>query len=246
MSPDWLKTLVAPLTAGPSAACGDFRPLCETPISLGMRMEQIAARGVNHYTGLYGAGGIVLRREIVDRVGEFPENVLVGVDWDLNTRLAMLNVMCIFCPQAVIYTEVPATLKDYWRNEVRWRRAHLASLFRHTSYFLPNLIALTRSLYIYMLAWFTFLTGLGAGIILAFGSNEIRWMAPVLWVTLVAWLFFRRAALAGAVAAYTRQWKWLGLVWVLPVLLSTTLAAIIPATLTLKKSQAHFKGPRHT
>jgi len=246
MSPNWLKALVAQLTADQPVACGDFLPLYETPISLGLRMEQIAARGIEHYTGLQGGGGIALRREIIDLVGKLPEDVSVGVDWDLNARLAMLKIERIFCPQAVLQTEISTTLRDYFRTEIRWRRAHLNSLVRHSSFFMPNLLALTKSLYIYFLTWFIVLTGLGAGVILIFGPHEIRLMAPILWVSLVAWLLLRRAALAGAVAAYTNQLRWLKLVWAPALLLGATLMAIIPATLTLKKSQAHFKGPRHT
>ena len=45
-------------------------------------------------------------------------------------------------------------------------------------------------------------------------------------------------------AAYLHDLRWLKLAWVPPLLLCVTLAAIPPATLTLKRSDVHFKGPR--
>lgn len=246
MPPEWLKTLVVPLTESHPVVCGDFRPLRETTISLGMQMEQIATRGIEQYAGLHGAGGIALRREIIERLGKLPEDVFVGVDWDLNARLAVMDINCVFCPRAVLHTEIPVTLKDYWHTEVRWRRAHLASLFRHSGHFLSNPGAFITSLYIYILAWFTILSGLIAGFILFLGHDSIQLTAPILWLILVTWLLLRRSALVAAVATYTQQWEWLRLAWAPALLLSTTLVAIIPATLTLKKNQTHFKGPRHT
>ena len=143
-----------------------------------------------------------------------------------------------------MYTERPATLPEYWRNEVRWRRAHLASLFRLSGLFLFNPMAAGVNLYIYALAWFSALCTLLVGVVAVIGTGDIRIAALELWIVFIAWLLLRRSALAAEVAAYTGDLSWLKLVWVPPVLLCITLAAIIPATLTFKRSNAHFKGPR--
>jgi cellulose synthase/poly-beta-1,6-N-acetylglucosamine synthase-like glycosyltransferase len=244
VTPGWLRALVAPIGRSAQATTGTPMPSRATPIALGERMEQLAAWGVRGATTLQGSGSIALDRTAIEALGGFPEDVLVGVDWDLDARLAARGVRRAICQQAIVYTERPATLPEYWRNELRWRRAHLASLFRLPGFFLANPFAAAASMYIYALAWFgTLFTLLACALWLA-GAGALRTPALALWALFVAWLLLRRAALAAEVAAYTAEWGWLRLAWVPPLLLCMTLAAIVPASLTVARNQAHFKGPR--
>jgi cellulose synthase/poly-beta-1,6-N-acetylglucosamine synthase-like glycosyltransferase len=244
VSPGWLRALVAPTGQSALATTGNPVPLRRTPISLCEQMERIAAWGVHDVKTLQGSGSIALQRTVIEQMGGFPEDVLVGVDWDLDVRLAARGVARAFCPQAHLYTERPATLPEYWRNEVRWRRAHLASLFRHAGFFLGSPAATAVSLYIYALSWFTALFTLLISVVALTGADHIKTIVIGLWVVFIGWVLLRRTALAAEVAAYTRDPGWLKLTWVPPLLLCVTLAAIVPASLTLKRTSAHFKGPR--
>ena len=135
----------------------------------------------------------------------------------------------------------PATLGEYWRNVLRWRRAHLSWLLRRREGKRP-LRATLIGLYLYGLAWIGLLTGLLALALLASGPTALA--VASWWGLLAGWVLLRSSSLAFAVAAYTGQLAWLRLAWVSPLLLSLTCTAIIIASLSLSADQTHFKGPR--
>jgi cellulose synthase/poly-beta-1,6-N-acetylglucosamine synthase-like glycosyltransferase len=244
VAPEWLHSLVAPIDQAVLATTGRPVPLRRTAISQCEQMEQIAGWCIRKATTLQGSGSIALHRSVIEQIGGFPEEVLVGVDWDIDARLAACGIKREFCSQAAVKTERPATLGEYWRNEVRWRRAHLASLFRHSSYFLSSPFAVVSSLYIYLLSWFAVMFTVLVTVFALTGRSDSRKFVLGLWAVFAAWVLLRRAALAGEVAAYLRDLRWLQLAWVPPLLLCISLAAIPTATLTLKRSDVHFKGPR--
>jgi len=243
VSPGWLKALVLPLALGVSASTGNPQPILQTPVSLSEQMERIAAWEVQNRVILQGSGGIAIRRQVLDRLGGFPEDVEVGVDWDLDARLASQGLERVFCDEAIVHTHRPATLCEYWRNQVRWRRAHWKSLFWLPSHFLRSPISCAVNLYIYMLAWFIVLLTLAACVTIAVGS-EFREVVLPLWAIFVAWIFLRRIALAIEVATCRGSLKWLMLFWMPPLLLGLDLLACACATLTWKANRMHFKGPR--
>jgi cellulose synthase/poly-beta-1,6-N-acetylglucosamine synthase-like glycosyltransferase len=244
ISPGWLHALVAPIDGVIRATTGNPVPLRQTPTTLAEQMERIAAWGVHNTVILQGSGSIAIRREVIEEIGGFPEDVLVGVDWDLNARLAACGVARTFCPQATVYTERPATLREYWRNELRWRRAHLISLFHLRAYFLRDTRSVIQNLYLYALAWFSLLLTCGTIAAILLGPPQVRAQALILWAWFVGWLALRRAALALEVAAFTRQAQWLCLGWVPPLLLFITFAASCVASISTGHATMHFKGPR--
>ena len=101
-------------------------------------MEQVTGWRIRKATSLQGSGSIALHRSVIELIGGFPEEVPVGVDWDVDARFATFSVEGELCSRAAMKTERPATLSEVWRNEVRWRRAHWAKQFRHSSYFLSS------------------------------------------------------------------------------------------------------------
>lgn len=243
---NWLRELVIPINGKVRATTGNPIPSRQTPVSLGERIERISAWNIHNSVVLQGSGSIALCHEVVEEIGGFPEDVLVGVDWDLDARLSTRGIGRAFCSRAIVHTERPATLQEYWSNEVRWRRAHLNSLFRLPGYFLSSPASVCLNLYIYALSWMSILTTCAISIIVVTGtgSDEMRKVCLTLWIIFVLWILLRRAALAAEVAIYTRNLTWLKLAWVPPLLLCITLGAIVPATLTLKRNTLHFKGPR--
>jgi cellulose synthase/poly-beta-1,6-N-acetylglucosamine synthase-like glycosyltransferase len=244
VSPGWLRALVAPLNGVIRATTGNPVPLRPTATALGEQMERIAAYEIHHAIILQGCGSIAIRREVIEEIGGFPEDVWGGVDWDLDARLAARGTARAFCPEASVCTERPATLSEYWRNEVRWRRAHLTSLFRLRAHFLRDVPSVFSSLYLYALAWFSLLfTGITVAAVLL-GSPQVRAAALILWSVFIAWVVLRRAALAIQVTAFTCEARWLRYLWVPPLLLFITLAASCVASSSIKRATMHFKGPR--
>jgi cellulose synthase/poly-beta-1,6-N-acetylglucosamine synthase-like glycosyltransferase len=151
----------------------------------------------------------------------------------------------VFCPRALVYTERPATLAQYWHNELRWRRAHLASLFRLHEHFLDGWLSALRSLYFYGLAWFCVVFTCSVFALLLVGSAQLRITGLLLWALFLGWLCLRRAMLAIEVTTYTHRTHWLYYFWTPPFLLLVTLAAACLASLSLHRTTMHFKGPRH-
>jgi cellulose synthase/poly-beta-1,6-N-acetylglucosamine synthase-like glycosyltransferase len=141
-------------------------------------------------------------------------------------------------------TELPSTLGEYWRNELRWRRAHLSALLRSPDFFLSSPKKILSNLYIYLLAWGGALGILAWALLVLLSGGRLFPQMAALWIILAAWVLLRRAALSAEVAAYRREISWLKLIWVPPLLLAVALAAILPASLTLQRQTAHFKGPR--
>jgi cellulose synthase/poly-beta-1,6-N-acetylglucosamine synthase-like glycosyltransferase len=240
VEPGWLGALVAPIQRSVAAATG--RPVASrrTRITLAQEMQELLARHVEGSTTLQGSGGIALTREAIERVGGFPEDVVVGVDWDLDARLRAAGLDAAYCPDAVVHTERPATMREYWANEVRWRRAHLAGLLRLTAGGLLPLRSALAGLYLYGLAWFAAALTIASAITMVRGDA----VTPLFWLVFVLWLLVRRVSLAVTVAAWSRDSRWLQLAWLPPLLLVVTLAASIPATLTLRRTSPHFRGPR--
>jgi cellulose synthase/poly-beta-1,6-N-acetylglucosamine synthase-like glycosyltransferase len=244
LAPGWLPALVAPIGGVIRATTGNPVPLRPTLTALTEQMERIAAADIYGAVVLQGSGSIAIDREVIEEIGGFPEDVLVGVDWDLNARLAARGVARACCPDAFVYTDRPATWREYWRNEVRWRRAHLTSLFRLRAYFLHDIGSIIRSFYLYGLAWFSILLTCGTIAAVLLGSPQSPATIVIIWALFVAWLALRRATLAVEVAAYTRRMYWLRLIWMPPLLLFITLVAACVASISTGRVSMHFKGPR--
>lgn len=237
----WLKALISPLSSTVKASTGSSIPARTSAITIGEQMERISAYEVHKIVTLQGNSSIALERNFIEQLGGFPENVKVGVDWDLNARLLEKGIVSAYCSEAKIITERPATVKEFWKNEVRWRRAHLNSLFRHSGLFLKTPADIFLNLYIYLVAWFVSLLAIGAFVLFSVGYTSLIWLLAII----VFWLTARRASLAGEFAAYTHDYRQLKTWWIPPFLLLITLLAIIPSSITYRCQVVHFKGPRY-
>ena len=240
----WLRALVAPLDGGTRAVTGRAVPIRPTAIARAEVLERIAAYEVHREVVLQGSASIAVWRGVLDEIGGLPEDVVAGVDWDLDTRLARAGIHRGYARDAVVQTERPATLVEFWQNELRWRRAHLASIVHRRAHELDDERRLVHDFYIYGLAWMTVAATVGGALALTAGTRDVRGRAIRLWTVWVAWLALRRAAIVVQVAVYTGERRWLGLLPVVPGLLAVTFAAICVATLTPHRRTMHFKGPR--
>ncbi|HET8669240.1 MAG TPA: hypothetical protein VFM05_01060, partial [Candidatus Saccharimonadales bacterium] len=149
-----------------------------------------------------------------------------------------------FAEEAVVWTHRPATLSEFWNNEVRWRRAHLQSLvsgFRHNFSSLEAVLK-TGRLYVVVLA-----LSLGFAIALVSALIGEAQLAISIFVALALVMIVvsgRRAALAGEIASFTGNWRWLLYLWTPALLLLVSFFASGWAFLTLNRRTIHFKGPR--
>lgn len=240
----WLWALVQALDSGYDAVCGNYAPLRDTWITRTEEMERIECHQINQTCILQGSGSIAIRRDILEAIGGFPTHVTVGVDWDMDTRLTAKGFKKKFVDQAKLYTQRPATLREYWRNEVRWRRAHLRSLWQHGYSNFGSITAVVRNTRYYIMNGLAFMSLILLGTAFAHRlSAHWAWIAAYQGLFLT-WIVARRATIAVMVAAYSGDRRWLKLAWAPPTLLLLSFAATGSAVMTIGRRIVHFRGPR--
>lgn len=244
VSSGWLKSLVQPLLCGSAAACGNYLPMRETWVSRHEQMEKTSLYVIHQRVILQGSGSIAIGRHTLEMVGGFPETVRVGVDWDLDVRISQRGLPKAFAVQAEIRTQRPSTLGEYWRNEIRWRRAHLRSLWMQRRWFLSSPRAIFASLVFYIVALIPLITAAGILGALAVQRFRLALFLVALLALFVVWVVGRRAALTAEIASYTAHPSGLKAAWVPGTLLLVSIAASWLAMLTYGKQAVQFKGPR--
>lgn len=240
VEPGWLDALLVPIDGGADAACGQFVPRRSTWISQSEQLEERYARDVLGATSLQGSGSIAVTRAALDAVGGFPPDVTVGVDWDLGVRLERGRFRSAFVAEAILTTERPATLSEFWRNEVRWRRAHLRALWRHRGWFgdSPTRLVGQSGFYLVTLGMLAIVPLIVIGVALGAASMWLFGLLAILWVA------SRRGAFVLTLAAAHGEWRSLDLIWGPTVLVFVSFAATFWAACTLSTRQVHFRGPR--
>jgi cellulose synthase/poly-beta-1,6-N-acetylglucosamine synthase-like glycosyltransferase len=238
VEPEWLTRLVAPLTRGYAATLANYFPADPTWVTDAFEMTKIAAYQVRGSTVLHG-GGIALRRCVVEALGGFSEAVTVGVDWDLNERVTRLGVKKAFVPEARHTTLLPATIGRYFRDEVRWRRAHLQATMRFYESSLAGLRATASSLVFYVVAMLFVAAPLGAMALMSLAPQAI-YLWPLFWT----WVLLRRIGLGLEVLACTCERYWLSRLWVPSALVVVSFVAGLVALLTCRREVVFFQGPR--
>jgi cellulose synthase/poly-beta-1,6-N-acetylglucosamine synthase-like glycosyltransferase len=240
---DWLRELIAPINEDVPASTGNFLPYRLTPISRTEQMERISSYEVRASTTLQGSGSIAVTRGLLEELGEFPPDAYAD-DWILDARLAARGIVRAFCPAAMLRSERPATLSEYWANEIRWRRAHLLSLFQVREYFLRDALSVLRSFYPYLVGWGIVLLATFTAAAFAAGLPELAGYAAAFLGIGLAWTLMRRVELSIEVAAFTRDRRWLREAWAPPLLFAVTLLAGVAASVSLHRASLQFKGPR--
>ena len=238
VEPNWLTQLVAVFEQGAVASLANYLPSQRTWVSAQFEMEKISTYEVHHATTLHG-GGIAVRREVIEQLGGFPEEITVGVDWDFDQRVSQLGVKKAFVEEARHKTLLPATLKKYFHDEIRWRRAHLHSVMLFFDGTLAGFGTLAMGLSFYVIG-LLFLLVPFISLFLASQSPILIYCWPAFW----AWVLLRRIGLVVEVFSYTRDWSWWGRVWAPPTLLVVSFLSGLIALLTIQKRVVFFQGPR--
>ncbi|MGE5602949.1 MAG: glycosyltransferase, partial [Nitrososphaerales archaeon] len=243
LSPQWLKGLVGPLQGDVAAVTGNYSPIRETPVALWGDLAKVHEYLVRDRVILQGSGGIAVRREALEAIGPFPEE-RISSDWDLDARLALQGYTRKFALDAAIRSHRPATLREWWQNELRWRRLHLRSLFRLKAGLLATPGPTARHLYPYIASWTVALST-----VIAAGAPLTRWStlkqaALLAWGGLTSLLLMRDLIPVVTVLVYQPSKRWLPLIPLAPVMTVMTWAACFVASLTAKRASLQFKGVR--
>ncbi len=243
VEPGWLAALMAPMARGASVAVGHSYPNRITPVTLEERMWHIHTYQILGLSWIQGDRSIAIRRELLARIGGLPEHTYAREDWDIWARLGETGERVEFAEDARLTTDRPATVKESWRHQVRWRRTHLTGMWEHRAALVKQPADLFRQVYGYLLSVVVSLSTV-AGLITMVARPAWRSRILGLFALGATWLCGRQAAVAGAVAAYTGDWRWLLRAW-MPVLnMFLIIPASVVALLTPRSAHPLYKGPR--
>jgi len=241
---DWLKELTKPIMSGASVSFGERFPDKETWISLAEVMQNIQTYQISRSTSIQGDRSIAIRRDVLERVGPLPTIAYAREDWDLGIRLWKADEPVIFSKSARLITSRPSTIKEFWRNDVRWRRTHLNGLWEHKAFFVRHPWMAIGQLYVYGFS-ITLALATAAGSILAIFKPNLRLILAKVAVLTLFWIGGRRAALGAEVSAYTGEYKWVIRSWSSAVQIFVSFLASIVAILTVRQgTPVDYKGPR--
>jgi cellulose synthase/poly-beta-1,6-N-acetylglucosamine synthase-like glycosyltransferase len=117
------------------AVCGDDRPVNLDRVQTRlMAVVSHAGTGlVRRALSLVGCLHIVsgnvgaFTREVMEALGGFDEET-VGEDLELTWRVRRAGYRVVFRPRAIVYAESPSTLRNLWRQRLRWARGLLQTM----------------------------------------------------------------------------------------------------------------------
>lgn len=244
VSTEWLRELIMPIVQGAAVSFGERDSRQKTWITSAEQMQNIQAYHILGSTSIQGDRSIAIRREALERIGGLPANTYAREDWDLGLRLQMAEERIAFAEQARLLTDRPATLREFWRNEVRWRRTHLAGVWEHRNYFFERPQSAFGQIFVYLLSVALALAGVIATILSVFMPTARPTLVRAAALTFL-WIAGRRAALGAEVATYTNERIWLARSWTPAVLIFVSFWASVVAILTVGRGTPFdYKGPR--
>jgi GT2 family glycosyltransferase len=246
--PGYLRALVRPLLGHSSesdvgAVTGNYVPLRRAPLAHLGEMAKVAENEVRGRVMLNGSGGIAIRRALLMRLGGFPEGPFAD-DWDLSVRLSAKGYITAYSAEALVITQRPATLREWWSNELRWRRIHLRSVFRLRDVLFTGPGPLFRHLYPYAAAWGTLIASALALAARITGPPPLRRLVGALWSLVLAQSVSRDVTTYAEGYAYSRHARALVAAPLVPLATVLGWCAAILATLTPGKAPVQAKGPR--
>ena len=132
---DWLRMLVTPLAKGVSASFGFYLPMKWTWISTEEYMVQIQYH-TKQVSVFPGCASVAIRREALKNIGSLTTEAYSWEDWDVYARLINAGERIVPAPQAKLLSDRPKTLGEFWANNLRAFRTHLAGLWYHRAFFI--------------------------------------------------------------------------------------------------------------
>jgi cellulose synthase/poly-beta-1,6-N-acetylglucosamine synthase-like glycosyltransferase len=235
---NWFKKVVEYFSAeNVSVINGDYYPIKGiNHVSVFYLYEKIKLKSIDNIPALYGGGGIVLKREVLDSedISElFNENVLVGIDYHLTNKLIEKRYSIGFAKGAKAYTYLPSAYKEFVEAESRWIKAWL-KISSVQKWFnvriLKNLLVVFSPLFLF----FIYLLE-----------------TPIyLYIIGTPFLIFSLKTMKRGLQVYSREKDRMYLKYILSYLFFSFLLEVLITFLFLKmklfglKQEKHFKGPR--
>ena len=147
----------------------------------------------------------------MERIGPLPVNAYSWEDWDIDVRLMQAGETVVFVPAARLLTDRPTTVREYWQNNVRCQRAHLAGLWYHREALRSRPAWGFSEIFFYLVS-FGVILALVAAIVLAILLPEYRRVIVQLIALGMLWIGGRRVALAAEIAVFKGDlsWSWRG------------------------------------
>ena len=162
-------------------------PSRETWVSLYEHMEHTQNYQILGSVNAPGCASLAIRRDVLERIGPLPVNAYSWEDWDIDVRLMQAGETNVFVPAARLLTDRPATVREYWQNNVRCQRAHLAGLWYHRQVFLSRPAWGFYEVLIYFVSFGVFLA-LAAAVVLAILFPEYRQIIAQLVALGMLWI----------------------------------------------------------
>ena len=244
VSPGWLAALTGPVVRGEAgASTGRFRASLQTPVSRIFELQQFVNQDLRAGVTLFGGGSIALSRHTLHLIGgQFPEDVPVGVDFDLSERISGAGRRLAYCPDAEVVTEISSSWPEYWRGERRWQRAFLAAQRRHLAADRSpgRLLALVYVPAVYA----ALLTGWLVAPALALWAGLGAQVGLLVWLAFAGWVLGRHACTCLEAQAADPAGRWLQLMPASVVSFCVSGAAAWAALLQRGPASPHFKGRR--
>lgn len=225
---DTIKQMVEPFRdPRVGAVCGNDSPvnlnslqthLLSILARVGTGFVRRALSEVNCLPIVAGNSG-AFRKETLQQTGPFLDG-FIGEDLELTWRVHRAGYRVHFQPRAIIYAEVPSSLRSLWKQRVRWARGLLQTARIHRDmyfrprfglfgYFLPvNLLRMIGVPLLQLLAMALLL------LLLLLGQNPL----PAGFVAIFLWLGLGVAIITAVLAvALDRAWNELRYLYVLPL-----------------------------
>jgi len=155
------------------------------------------------------------RREAVADVGGVPEETLAE-DTDFTMAVARAGWRIAYAPEAVAWTEAPATLKQLWRQRYRWCYGTMQSMWKHRRAMFERGASgrLGRRGIVYL--WlFQVLLPLSAPMVDIYGIYGAIFLPP--WQVVAVWVGFTLMQVFTAAYALRMDRESLRPLWTLPL-----------------------------
>lgn len=239
---EWLEHLIAPIVDGrASATSGNPYPYKYNWVTSYHCLCNLF-RIFQGKKGLFGAGTIAIKKELIEKIGTFDENAHAVDDFVLSRSVKTMGCDIEIVEKAKVKTDLSSTFIEYLKIEIRWRR----SLFHYhinKKPFLRQILEpkdFIKSYYPYIYSMF-FLSGI---FLFFLSNNNIFILLKITYIFTYSTALFRQISKPILLFLHTNNKYWLKFLFV-PVLFEiASYFYTLYAMLTYYKFSKYFSGPR--
>jgi cellulose synthase/poly-beta-1,6-N-acetylglucosamine synthase-like glycosyltransferase len=134
VEPNWLKKLVTrldePNVAGVSGSIDTWNNDNPWARSIGYELKT-RYRRIGKYTGRIATMNLLLKKEVIEEVGGWAEDMPSQYDTEFGFRLAAKGYKIAYEPSAVCYHFNRPTLKAFYRQQLQYGKNTLRLYFKH-------------------------------------------------------------------------------------------------------------------